>query len=135
MKLLGMKMQKWVKVIEKYVIELFLWQCKLLYTCKIHWRKCCLFVFFTHIKNLWRLFCYITNRIKYSRMDQVKFFKGCLPQILLCPILNTLSHMLRHTFFIISSQKHHHHIKTSYCGQCFQFFVYIQIISENTTVL
>ena len=27
---------------------------------------------------------------KYSRMDQVKFFKGCLPQILLGPILNTL---------------------------------------------
>ena len=26
-------------------------------------------------------------------MDQVKFFKGCLPQILLGPFLNTLSHM------------------------------------------
>ena len=25
-------------------------------------------------------------------MDQVKFFKGCLPQILLGPFLNTLSH-------------------------------------------
>ena len=31
--------------------------------------------------------------IKYSRMDQVKFFKGCLPQILFGPILNTLSHI------------------------------------------
>ena len=30
---------------------------------------------------------------KYSRMDQVKSFKGCLPQILLGPFLNTLSHM------------------------------------------
>ena len=28
---------------------------------------------------------------KYSRMNQVKFFKGCLPQILLGPFLNTLS--------------------------------------------
>ena len=30
---------------------------------------------------------------KYSRMDQVKFFKGCLPQILLGPFLNIFSHM------------------------------------------
>ena len=30
----------------------------------------------------------------YSRMDQVKFFKGCLPQILLGLFLNTLSHVL-----------------------------------------
>ena len=27
---------------------------------------------------------------KYSRMGQVKFFKGCLSQILLGPFLNTL---------------------------------------------
>ena len=45
---------------------------------------------------------------KYSRMDQVKFvedslvedpfkfFKGCLPQILLGPFLNTLSHITLH---------------------------------------
>ena len=26
-------------------------------------------------------------------MDQVKFFKGCPPQILLGPFLNTLSHI------------------------------------------
>ena len=26
-------------------------------------------------------------------MDQVKFFKGCLPQILLSPFLNTLTQM------------------------------------------
>ena len=43
---------------------------------------------------------------RYSRMDQVKFmedlgrpyyfkfFKGCLPQILLGPFLNTLTHMI-----------------------------------------
>ena len=31
---------------------------------------------------------------KYSRVDQVKFFKGYLQQILLGPLLNTLSHFL-----------------------------------------
>ena len=31
---------------------------------------------------------------KYSRMGQVKLFKGCLPQILRCPFLNTLSQMV-----------------------------------------
>ena len=30
---------------------------------------------------------------KYSRMDQVEFFKGCLPQISFGPFLNTLSHI------------------------------------------
>ena len=30
---------------------------------------------------------------KYSRMDQLNFFKGCLPQITLGPFLNTLSHL------------------------------------------
>ena len=44
--------------------------------------------------------CLETYEAKYWRMDQVrsrpypfKFFKGCLPQILLGPLLNTLSHM------------------------------------------
>ena len=32
-------------------------------------------------------------------MDQVKFFKGCPPQISLGPFLNTLSHLMR-TFFV-----------------------------------
>ena len=42
----------------------------------------------------------VTFETKYSRMDQVKFFKGCLPQILLGPFLNTLSHLfLNHLFF------------------------------------
>ena len=31
---------------------------------------------------------------KYSRMDQVKLFKGYLPQILFGPFLNTLSHII-----------------------------------------
>ena len=35
--------------------------------------------------------CVLSNGIKYSRMDHVNFFKGCLPQILLDPFLNTLS--------------------------------------------
>ena len=36
---------------------------------------------------------------KYSRMDQVKFFKSYLPQILLGPFLNILSHIS-----VVSSQ-------------------------------
>ena len=38
--------------------------------------------------------CGAANGTKFSGMDQVKFFKGCLPQILLGPFLNTLSQML-----------------------------------------
>ena len=30
---------------------------------------------------------------KYSRMDRVKFFKGCIPQILLGPFLDTLPYL------------------------------------------
>ena len=30
---------------------------------------------------------------RYSKMDQTKFFKSCLPQILLGPFLNTLIHL------------------------------------------
>ena len=33
---------------------------------------------------------------KYSRMDQVKCFKGCLPQISLSPFLNIFSHLHFH---------------------------------------
>ena len=40
------------------------------------------------------LFKLKTYGAKYSRMKQVKFFKGCLPQILLGLFLNTLSHIL-----------------------------------------
>ena len=36
----------------------------------------------------------VIREANYSRMDQVKFFKGCLPQILLGLFLNTLSHVL-----------------------------------------
>ena len=31
--------------------------------------------------------------LRRSRMNQVKFFTGCLLQILLCPMLNTLTHI------------------------------------------
>ena len=41
------------------------------------------------------------NGTKYSRMDRVKFFKVCLPKILLGPFLNILSQMF--------SQKMLHH--------------------------
>ena len=34
-----------------------------------------------------------TGGTKYSKMDQVKFFKGCLPQISFGSFLNTLSQM------------------------------------------
>ena len=34
-----------------------------------------------------------TSGAEYLRMDQVKFFKDCLPQILLEPLMNTLSHL------------------------------------------
>ena len=32
---------------------------------------------------------------QYSRVDQINFFKGCLPQILLCPLLNTWTHFAK----------------------------------------
>ena len=32
---------------------------------------------------------------RYSRMDQVKFFKGCLPQILLAPFFNILFYLIK----------------------------------------
>ena len=35
----------------------------------------------------------IVSRSRYSRMGQVKFLKGCLPQILLSPFINTLAHI------------------------------------------
>ena len=38
-------------------------------------------------------FCHGLFESKYSRMDHVKFFKGCPSQILLGPFLNTLSHL------------------------------------------
>ena len=38
-------------------------------------------------KGKLKQFTYVT---KYSTMDQVKFFKGCLPQILLGPLFKSL---------------------------------------------
>ena len=36
----------------------------------------------------------ITNGTKYSRMEQVKFFKGCLPKMSPGPFLNNLSQII-----------------------------------------
>ena len=36
---------------------------------------------------------YLLYRSRYLRMDRVKSFKGCRPQILLGPFLTTLTHM------------------------------------------
>ena len=36
----------------------------------------------------------LKNGSRYSRIVQVKYFKGCLPQILLGSFLNTLTQML-----------------------------------------
>ena len=76
--------------------------------------------------------------VKYSRMDQVrpyllKFFKGCLPQILLGPFLNTLSQIyysysnkdyLKHSLWIQSrpnqSWTKYTNIKTLFFFQDFQ---------------
>ena len=38
------------------------------------------------------------NGSRYSRMDQVKIFKGYLPQILHGPFLNTFTQILLHIF-------------------------------------
>ena len=35
------------------------------------------------------------DKVKF--VEHFKFFKGCLPQILLSPFLNTLTYMLRYT--------------------------------------
>ena len=48
--------------------------------------------------------------LKNCRIDQVKFFKGCLPHIVFGPFLNTLSHLafVVHSwslFFSVSRQK------------------------------
>ena len=43
--------------------------------------------------NLWTITKKCIYGTRFSRMDQVKFFKGCLAQILLGPFLNTMSHI------------------------------------------
>ena len=40
----------------------------------------------------------VLNGTKYSRIDEVKFFKGCLPQILLGPFLNTWTQMRQNSY-------------------------------------
>ena len=39
---------------------------------------------------------HLSNGTKLSRMHQVNFFKRCLPQILLGPLLNTLCQIMMH---------------------------------------
>ena len=52
--------------------------------------------FFTPFHNALKNcdFALTTFWSRNSRMDQVKFFKGCLPQILRGPFLNNLTHLL-----------------------------------------
>ena len=40
---------------------------------------------------------------KYSKMDTLKFFKGCLPLVSLGPFLNTLSHIRKNIFACLFS--------------------------------
>ena len=53
-------------------------------------------------KRICALFSAWTNGKKYSRMDQVKLFKGCLPQIFLGPFLGTLSKISCERGFILT---------------------------------
>ena len=48
---------------------------------------------------------------KYSRMDQVKFFKGCPPQILIGPFLNTLSHLSHLLVLLVAPYKKYRQIR------------------------
>ena len=45
----------------------------------------------------------VSHGTKYSRMDQVKFFEGWLPQISPCPFLNTLTHVILNVILILSA--------------------------------
>ena len=53
---------------------------------------------FSFPQMLWAVFWLKLGELKqhttkYSKMDQVKFIKGCFPQILLGRFLNILSHV------------------------------------------
>ena len=62
--------------------------------------KICLFNLHDHTFNETNLSSKAwKNETKYSRMDQVKLSKDCLPQILLGPFLNTLSQITFHIIF------------------------------------
>ena len=61
-----------------------------------------IFVFVLYCKSLHYIEYKDSSTIcgtKYSRIDQVKFFKGCLPQFVLEPFLNTLSHVFTQQAF------------------------------------
>ena len=50
------------------------------------------------------------------RMDQQKFFKSCLPQILLGPFLNTLPHLIvQNTIFPLQHSRKHLFFKLNHC--------------------
>ena len=63
--------------------------------------------------NSSRVYLWILFESKYSRLDQVKFFKGFLPQIWLDPFLNTLSHLTlrRRCYLCHSLNSVHMHFK------------------------
>ena len=61
----------------------------------------------------------ITNGTKYSRMEQVKFFKGCLPKISLGPFLNTLS-QINHSNNKVSFPYTWSHINSICSEKCFK---------------
>ena len=62
---------------------------------------------------------------KYSKMDQVKFFKGCLPQILLVPFLDTLSQFLHTNFSLYRWHIFHEEclFQMKHPGDVFLFFI------------
>ena len=63
----------------------FIWDCPMFQTDQLLWT-----VGYPQKKSLNFTFSYGS---RYSRKDQEKIFKGCLPQILLSPFLNTLAHI------------------------------------------
>ena len=43
--------------------------------------------------------------VRLSKPYPFKFFKGCLPQILLGPFLNTLSHIFYNIYFLSTEER------------------------------
>ena len=52
------------------------------------------YIFYSQLRTRTYVYHRVRNETKYSRMGQVKFFKGCLSQILLGPFLNTLPQII-----------------------------------------
>ena len=53
-----------------------------------------------------------------SRAYLINFFKGCHPQVLLCPFLNTLSHFLSLDVAFKDMKPHFSQEKRSHCKRC-----------------